>query len=63
MDRIISEEKEMKKRYISFMNQILIFCSLIVVLPLLLSFFLYFRDLKKSGQGLSGYTEKSKYPG
>lgn len=50
----------MKKRYISFMNQILIFCSLIVVLPFTIIIFFYtLETLKKADKDYQDILKKA----
>ena len=50
----------MKKRYISFMNQILIFCSLIVVLPFTIIIFFYtLETLKKADKNYQDILKKA----
>ena len=50
----------MKKRYISFMNQILIFCSLIVVLPFTIIIFFYILEtLKKADKDYQDILKKA----
>lgn len=50
----------MKKRYISFMNQILIICSLIVVLPFTIIIFFYtLETLKKADKDYQGILKKA----
>lgn len=50
----------MKKRYISFMNQILIFCSLIVVLPFTIIIFFYtLQTLKKADKDYQDILKKA----